>query len=278
MQRQFQQDLNGTLGEITVHGPSLLEREEWLRQTELRLESLDQTKQATQAKQVAQVTQKSTQKSHEVVLRLLGALALPIVAIAFALCIDSSQLIPSFRIRPFALADVPIVDTPLAIPFLTGLAIVGFQAVARRRAKAALLSAALGGLIAFPLLLAFALAQGTVMGWLLKINPFDSWYLRYTLFLAPIAGFLFFAWTMVWKTTPRRGAIGGGAFALITYALFQLRDCFIQPSLWPQLLSFLPNAFLCFVVPGMFLGWCAALFGVLVRKRRKKRQPSDGLY
>jgi hypothetical protein len=201
----------------------------------------------------------------EVARRILGAVALPLLAsLVLARLTFSNNGFPSFQ---QITGTIPFTDWPLALMFLAGLAGAGYQAVTNRRALRTALAGTLGALVIGPvalllmalLNLALSAMEKTLASW----NGVGTAYGTHLIMLLPSAGFLFAAWCAALGTKPGRAALGGGLFALLTYTLFQLRDCFQSPELWGQWGPMLAMATLIFVLPATLLGGLYALIGQL---------------
>jgi hypothetical protein len=215
----------------------------------------------------------------EVALRVLGA-----VALSALFCLLQARIVFQENWRPQLASEwrfgLPFGDWPLDLGFLLGLAGAGYQAVARRRIGPAVLAGFLGFLLAGPLWLGL----GTLISPLieaiqnsrgpLSIHIFV--YLMHLSGLMPPALFLFATWCAALGTCPRRAMIGSGQFALVTYLLFQLRDCFLTPSLWSQWQFLLPAALLVFVLPATLLGGLGALLARLSTRVLGHRSQGSG--
>jgi hypothetical protein len=198
----------------------------------------------------------------EVARRLLGAALIPLLASAL---LTQFQLSPENGVVILQQTPIPFRDWPLALMFLGGLAGAGYQAVTNRRFLRTLVAGGLGALCCgAPLLLIMLLFQSVS-------HYFPKWevggfYILHLIALLPAAGFLFAAWGAALGTKPGRAAWGSGLFTLLTYVLFQLRDCFLSPELWSRWPSLLVNAVVVFVLPAVFLGGLYALITPLAER------------
>jgi hypothetical protein len=202
----------------------------------------------------------------EVVLRVLGA-----VALSALFCLLQARIFFQNDWRPQLAPEwrfgLPFRDWPLDMAFLLGLAGAGYQAVARRRIGPAVLAGFLGFLLAGPLWW----GAGTLLSPLFEAiqnsrEPLAIHVLVYMVRLShlmPPALFLFAAWCAALHTSPRRAMVGGGLFALVTYLLFQVRDCFISPELWQLWHLMLPAALMVFVPSATLLSGLGALLARL---------------
>lgn len=203
----------------------------------------------------------------EISLRVLGAISLPLL-----FCLLQLRLSPNMEesMLPFLKGPVYLLlhDWTLGLGFFAGLAGAGYQAVARRRVPATLLAGVLGIMLTNIVVAGLTSLLGLTLTPIKNNDMHDigTGYANYLLALVGPALFLFASWSGALGTSLRRALWGAGLFALLTYTLYQIRDCFLVPKLWSEWHLMFPMALLVFVLPATLLGGTSALLARISKK------------